>query len=903
MYGCYNALFPCENVTALEKAIKYCSTAGAYGATNYPAQATAVCGADKSAYMAACRCAVDCPSPTVASASEPDCSSSASYVGISSYPEFTLTSPGSSFTTLTNSSSRSHSWPTSSNSIPRSTISSAGVGSNNSTPIATISGSTTVLISPTSIVFVTTTLQNVSWSSGLRTWTDSATTLSTSPGSPSATSGNSTTVVSSSPSGSGMSTLSGSGGPSSDGSSNMSMTSTILSWMSSGTFSVSLGSETGSAVSTLTGISNSISGSWPNSTATTSTSSIAISTASNTASTSNAGSSSGSIGAETTETSSTTMPQGGRPGPNGSTTMSTESATGTNTSSNSWTFRTVTSTDTNIPTVTSTVTMISSSINGSATGSDMSPTSSDTMSLTSVWNSSIAITTSSETPGTPWNITTISMASFMTGISSIGISGSNSESGTITTSRDSSLSETNIPSSSLGSSALGASTPISWQPSSATGTATLPTSGSISSGVSIASTSTMTSPKSTSTGTVSISTTNASETGTNITPISTQTNMSWTTFPNSTATLSSTASWMATGSGSSSWSATTTGLASSPSNSKSDGSGTETSSSGSGSNGASSTTHSSSLTSPSSSGFPSSTGPGTNNHSPPPESTPTPIPWTATASSNSTIPTSTYPTDLTSVGYPTLGPTCISTPLDTGILDNGDFETGLSPWSLDLVDLFSTDYALISSLSSFPPGSTPGGGANGSCTAFEVRMAANPQTQDLRENLRLRSDLVFSRPGALLRISFYVRFAERNTARIVLSTNDELLLVVSALNYGPGGDATSAGNTTIPANSTSFSTPPTPIPTSGSTGGVRKGVTITPSADGQWTHVLVDYEAGDRLLQLLFSYELGNAPRNTIGLDQVAIDPSAVVHPPLSLPPPPPPPATTFATTTMRKRS
>ncbi|KAI0521040.1 hypothetical protein F5B22DRAFT_644284 [Xylaria bambusicola] len=260
------------------------------------------------------------------------------------------------------------------------------------------------------------------------------------------------------------------------------------------------------------------------------------------------------------------------------------------------------------------------------------------------------------------------------------------------------------------------------------------------------------------------------------------------------------------------------------------------------------------------------------------------------------MPTSTSPTDLTSVGYPTLGPSCTSTPVDTGILDNGDFETGLSPWSLDLVDLFSTDYALISS-SSFPPGRTSSsGGANGSCTAFEVRMAANPQTQDLRENLRLRSDLVFSRPGAVLRIGFYVRFAERNAARLVLSANDRLLLVVSALNYGPGGDATN-----ITTNSTSLSIPtPTPLPGSG---GVRKGVTVTPSADGGWTHVLVDYEAGDRLLQLMFSYELGSAPGNTVGLDQVAIDPSAVVHPPLSLPPVPPP-ATTFATTTttMRKR-
>ena len=75
-----------------------------------------------------------------------------------------------------------------------------------------------------------------------------------------------------------------------------------------------------------------------------------------------------------------------------------------------------------------------------------------------------------------------------------------------------------------------------------------------------------------------------------------------------------------------------------------------------------------------------------------------------------------------------------------------------------------------------------------------------------------------------------------------------------------------------------------------------KGVTITrdPPGSRDWTHILVDFEAGDRLLQLSFSYELDNASRNIIGLDQVTIDPSAAVHPPLSLPPPP---ATTFATT------
>ncbi|KAI1449112.1 hypothetical protein F5Y02DRAFT_414373 [Annulohypoxylon stygium] len=39
--ACYNALFPCAFPLAVSQAVDYCSTVGHYGATNFPAQATA----------------------------------------------------------------------------------------------------------------------------------------------------------------------------------------------------------------------------------------------------------------------------------------------------------------------------------------------------------------------------------------------------------------------------------------------------------------------------------------------------------------------------------------------------------------------------------------------------------------------------------------------------------------------------------------------------------------------------------------------------------------------------------------------------------------------------------------------------------------------------------------------
>ncbi|KAI2614993.1 hypothetical protein GGR54DRAFT_642731 [Hypoxylon sp. NC1633] len=67
---CYNALFPCDSPVALAEALNYCSTVGHYGATNYPARATAACGnTNKRAYISACACDVVCPSLVIATTS------------------------------------------------------------------------------------------------------------------------------------------------------------------------------------------------------------------------------------------------------------------------------------------------------------------------------------------------------------------------------------------------------------------------------------------------------------------------------------------------------------------------------------------------------------------------------------------------------------------------------------------------------------------------------------------------------------------------------------------------------------------------------------------------------------------------------------------------------------------
>ncbi|KAI0551481.1 hypothetical protein F4679DRAFT_582644 [Xylaria curta] len=355
-------------------------------------------------------------------------------------------------------------------------------------------------------------------------------------------------------------------------------------------------------------------------------------------------------------------------------------------------------------------------------------------------------------------------------------------------------------------------------------------------------------------------------TGTGMPPSSTS---SLTFFPNSTITGISVTGSMPTGSGSSSSLSTSSG--SQPSG---NGSGTWTwtrsrHSSNSNNGGDTSSTPTSSVSSLSQSVSSSLTDMET---MPSISSPPIPtIPFTSMSNSLSVTGTLTSSRASNTFSAPGSSGTCDPTPADTGILDNGDFETGLSPWSLDLVDLFSTDYSLSSLLasSSLPPFFNLGG-ANGSCTSFSVTMASNPQTQNLRENLRLRSDLVFSRPGAALRITFFVRFAAQNSARLVLSANGQQLRTISAVDFGPGGDAEGGGNVTSAVRVK------------------RQEETI-----GAWTPVLVDYITRDRLLQLMFSYGLDSAPGNTVWLDQVSIFP--VNNPPTL--PPPLPPKTTLATT------
>lgn len=140
-------------------------------------------------------------------------------------------------------------------------------------------------------------------------------------------------------------------------------------------------------------------------------------------------------------------------------------------------------------------------------------------------------------------------------------------------------------------------------------------------------------------------------------------------------------------------------------------------------------------------------------------------------------------------------------------------------------------------------------------------MAANPQTPRLVAGLRLRSDLVFSRPGAVLRVSFAVRFAARNDARLVVSANGRVLRVVAGDEVGSLNGKEAEGE------------------------GKGKGDKEEEKEDEEgggceWTRIELDYTATDRLLQLSFAYVLGAARENTIWLDQVAIFPSGVTHPP-----------------------
>ncbi|KAI1137423.1 hypothetical protein F5Y05DRAFT_70285 [Hypoxylon sp. FL0543] len=164
---------------------------------------------------------------------------------------------------------------------------------------------------------------------------------------------------------------------------------------------------------------------------------------------------------------------------------------------------------------------------------------------------------------------------------------------------------------------------------------------------------------------------------------------------------------------------------------------------------------------------------------------------------------------------------CTSTSASDGTIENGDFETGLSPWSIDLVDILSTSYSVTSP------------GANGSCGAFHVSMKRNTQTDDLRSNLRLVSPLiVLPPPGSEWTVSFWIRFAD--------GTEDSYLNLLANEAIAHRVDARDAGS-------------------------------------GNWTRIEFPYvlNGDDRVLQFVFSFVLGDAASNEVWIDKVAADVSA----------------------------
>ncbi|KAI1472449.1 uncharacterized protein F4812DRAFT_454262 [Daldinia caldariorum] len=164
-------------------------------------------------------------------------------------------------------------------------------------------------------------------------------------------------------------------------------------------------------------------------------------------------------------------------------------------------------------------------------------------------------------------------------------------------------------------------------------------------------------------------------------------------------------------------------------------------------------------------------------------------------------------------------PSCTSTS-SSKMIENGDFEQGLSPWSIDMVDVMSTSYSLASP------------GANGSCAAFHVHMRRNSQTDDLRANLRLVSPLISppAETGVSWAVSFWVRFGSGRATNsyVNLFANGEVAHRVDAADEG-------ATN---------------------------------------WTRVEFPYTtvSSDRMLQLVFSFALGNAPSNEVWIDKVAMN-------------------------------
>ncbi|RYP41449.1 hypothetical protein DL767_001087 [Monosporascus sp. MG133] len=143
--------------------------------------------------------------------------------------------------------------------------------------------------------------------------------------------------------------------------------------------------------------------------------------------------------------------------------------------------------------------------------------------------------------------------------------------------------------------------------------------------------------------------------------------------------------------------------------------------------------------------------------------------------------------------------------------------TGLSPWSVDLVDVLSTSYGT----------DTPG--ANGSCTAFQVDMQATSLSDDLVANLRLvPALLLFPRAAQLsvaYTVSFAVRFAARNEARLDVFANGVILRSIVSNDVGT-----------------------------------------------EWVSVEIPYTVSDRIVQFVFAFVLGEASGNTVWFDRVGME-------------------------------
>ncbi|RYO95618.1 hypothetical protein DL764_007640 [Monosporascus ibericus] len=185
----------------------------------------------------------------------------------------------------------------------------------------------------------------------------------------------------------------------------------------------------------------------------------------------------------------------------------------------------------------------------------------------------------------------------------------------------------------------------------------------------------------------------------------------------------------------------------------------------------------------------------------------------STSTSSSGTPTSSEePPSSTTSEFPFCMPS-----ITESLIENGDFETGLSPWSVDLVDVLSTSYG------------TDAPGANGSCTAFQIDMQATSLSDDLMANLRLvPALLLFPRAAQMsvaYTVSFAVRFAARNEARLDVFANGVILRSIVSQDVGT-----------------------------------------------EWVSVEMPYAVSDRIVQFEFTFVLGDASENTIWFDRVGME-------------------------------